>query len=330
MRSLVTGGAGFIGSYLCEELYNKGWGIRIIDINDKAERNPHFEYIFDDILNYPILLRAMQETDWVIHLAAKHRFFGVSEDDFYRVNVTGTENILKALSEVGIGKIIFFSSVAVYGDQKAPTDEDTTPKPNTIYGITKLEAEKRILNWVSEKQGRSALIIRPTVVFGPGNKGNMYRLIRQIDKHLYFPIGKGDNIKSTVYIGNIIDATLFLINKGFNGVEVYNYADHPDMSFKEITNIIYRLLGRSSHKYFLPANILLSVLKPFEFLAKISKRDFLVSTAIMKMNKTTYHRANKIRRAGFQQVCSVEEGLKHTVEWYKSNNRGKIAVTDHG
>ncbi len=165
--------------------------------------------------------------------------------------------------------------------------------------------------------GRSALIIRPTVVFGPKNKGNVYRLIRQIDRHIFFPIGKGDNIKSTAYIENVVDATLFLINKGFDGAEVYNYVDEPAISFKEFTSLIYRLLGRSVPKYSLPVNLLLTAMAPLEFLLKVFKIDFPVNAAILKMNKATQHKANKIRNAGFQQTYSLEEGLTHTIEWYK-------------
>ena len=106
----------------------------------------------------------------------------------------------------------------------------------------KLEAEKLVENWVAEDQDRRALIIRPTVIFGPRNKGNVYRLIRLINSGFYVPVGKGDNIKSIAYVENLVDATLFLMEKKFNGFEIYNYSDEPHISFRETVALIYRLL----------------------------------------------------------------------------------------
>lgn len=320
-RALVTGGLGFIGGYLCRKLSKKRWKVRILDIRDKTKDIAFdgFDYISGDILDYSTVLEAMKGIDLVIHLAAKHRFFGISENEFYKVNVEGTKKILNAAAQVDIKNIIFYSSVAVYGDQSAPTNEQTELQPNTPYGITKLEAEKLIYKWASEGMNRNALIIRPTVVFGPRNKGNMYRLIRQIDRGLYIPIGSGKNIKSVAYVENLIDATVFLLDKGFRGAEVYNYADEPYMSFKEIVNLIYRFLGRSAPKLSLPLKPILIALKPFNFAAKIAGKTFPVTTAILKMNKSTYHTANKIRKATFQQTYSLEKGLTRMIEWYKSN-----------
>lgn len=332
MKALVTGGFGFIGSFLSQELYKGGWNVRILDMQDKIKSNIEFnhdklDYVDGDILDYATVSESLKDIDLIIHLAAKHRFFGISENEFYKVNVDGTKTILEAMSQNGINNIIFYSSVAVYGDQPVPTDEKTKPQPNTLYGISKLEAEKLISNWVSENSDRNALIIRPTVVFGPRNKGNIYRLIRQIDKWLYIPVGKGENIKSVAYVGNLVAATLFLINKGFRGIEFYNYADEPHMSFNEIVGLIYKFFERSAPKFTLPVMPVLYGLKPFDFFARLSGKNFPVSIAIRKMNKTTHHLANKIRRAGFHQIFSLEDGLKQMIEWYKGNGKmDKIQV----
>ncbi|MBI4855350.1 MAG: NAD(P)-dependent oxidoreductase [Acetobacterium woodii] len=326
MRALVTGGFGFIGSFLCKELLQDGWKIRILDIEDKSKDNIEFDgfdYIIGDIVDYTTMLETTKDVDLIIHLAAKHRFFGVSKDEFYRVNVEGTKAILKAAGQKGIKNIIFYSTVAVYGDQTIPTDENTLPQPDNTYGITKLEAERLVSMWVLESVDRSALIIRPTVVFGPRNRGNMYRLIRQIDKRLFIPIGDGKNIKSVAYVENLVKATSFLINKGFKGLEVYNYADEPHMSFKETVGFIYRFLGRSAPKISLPAKPILTSLMPFDLVSKISGTNFPITAAIKKMNRLTYHRADKIREAGFQQIYSFEEGLMRMIEWYRNNREAK-------
>lgn len=319
MRALVIGGAGFIGEFLCKKLYKHGWEIRIFDIKEKMNPRSELEYIAGDILDYHKVFETMKDVDLIIHLAAKHRFFGVSRDEFYRVNVEGTKTILEAASERRIKNIIFYSSVATYGDQTSATDEHTIPQPNNPYGTSKLAAEKLISDWFfASSSDRNALIIRPTVVFGPKNKGNMYRLIRQIDRGLYIPVGAGKNIKSIAYVENIVDATIFLIEKGLKGMEIYNYVDEPAISSREIVNNIYRLLGRPIPKLSLSLKPILFALRPFDFIAKVTKIGFPIRAAIIKLNKPTHHSANKIRRRGFQQRCSLEEGLRRTIKWYKN------------
>lgn len=96
-----------------------------------------------DIFDARGLSSAMAGIDYVIHLAAKHRFFGVSEEEFFLSNVGGTKAVLEAMDGAGVGKLLFFSTVAVYGDANGPTDENTEAKPNTPYGLSKLNAEDR-------------------------------------------------------------------------------------------------------------------------------------------------------------------------------------------
>lgn len=328
MKALVTGGFGFIGGYIVNALTRDGWKSRILDIVGQngsvidVESN-QIDYIIGSIVDYSVTSKAMEGIDTVIHLAAKHRFYGISKEEFYETNVKGTKNILDAMDQQGVKHIIFYSSVAVYGDQTLPTDEATDTNPTNIYGLTKLEGEKLVLDWASKSADRKALIIRPTVVFGPRNKGNMFRLIRQIDRHLYIPIGKGDNIKSIAYVENLVNATLFMMNKGIKGVQVYNYVDEPDYSFREILKMIYGGLGRPGPIVTLPLKPILTILWPLDLLGKITNKDFMIPTAIKKMNKSTHHKAAKIRNEGFKQTCSLEKGLERTIEWFNDYKKQK-------
>lgn len=324
MKVLVTGGGGFVGRYICRALTGRGWDVRVIDIKSFPESELKLEeiqeYVEGDITDYEKVVKALKDIDLVIHLAAKHRFFGITEDDFYRVNVLGTANILKSMKEHNVEKMLFYSSVAVYGEHNSPTNEGLIPKPSAAYGITKLEAERKICEWVKSEKGRSSLIIRPTVIFGPENRGNMYRLIKQVDRHLFIPVGEGNNIKSTAYIENIVNATMFLIDTGFESVEIYNYADEPHLSFREIIKLIYKSLGRPFPKLSLPLNTVMAGLKSVDSVTGFFKINLPFTAAVEKMNKTTHHEAEKIRKKGFKQSFSLEEGLARTLEWYKNRN----------
>ena len=146
LNILVTGGAGFIGTYLCRELHKLGHNVRIVDIKRTNSANPEYDYRCLDILDKKGLNIAITDIDIVIHLAAKHRFFGISDEEFFRANEQGTKNVLEAMDVEAVRKLIFFSTVAVYGESNGPTDETTETKPNPSYGVSKLAAE----NWVKK------------------------------------------------------------------------------------------------------------------------------------------------------------------------------------
>ena len=147
LNILVTGGAGFVGSYLCKELSSLGHNVRLVDIQEQTRLAERYDYRCVDILDKSALTEAMEGIELVIHLAAKHKFFGVSENEFFQVNHDGTSNVLDAMRSKGVQKIIFYSSVAVYGDADGPTSESSPTKPNTSYGLSKLAAEELVKAW---------------------------------------------------------------------------------------------------------------------------------------------------------------------------------------
>src|SRR5690606_23818728 len=110
-------------------------------------------------------------------------------------------------------EIIFYFSVAVYGIRDESSTEATTPAPDGPYEASKLTGEKVLSAWASEDSSRKVVIIRPTLVFGHNNTANMRNLIRQIDSGLYFHLGKADNVKSIAYVENLVQATLFLMER---------------------------------------------------------------------------------------------------------------------
>jgi len=117
-------------------------------------------------------------------------------------------------------------------------DENAPLNPASHYGKSKLEAERLLIKWAEDNKDRKLIIIRPAVVIGPYNYANMYRLIKQIDKGFYAHIGKGYNIKSLAYVENIAEATIFLLDNSLNNISIYNYSDEPQLTTRQIANII--------------------------------------------------------------------------------------------
>lgn len=135
--------------------------------------------------------------------------------------------------------------------------------------------------WASEDAERAVLIIRPTVVYGERNVANMFRLINQIKDGRYFHIGKGDNIKSIAYVRNLVEATLFLVERMQNGVAIYNYADEPQLSSRKIASTITKALNKREPRT-LPYWIVYSMGIPFDILIKLTGKDLPISTNRVK------------------------------------------------
>ena len=205
----IIGGAGFVGSRLKNELTD----CIILDKRLCAEDG------FVDIRKPETLKSKLRDLDSIVLLAAEHRDDISPISRYYDTNVQGTQNVLDEMDRVGCKHLIFTSSVAVYGLNKSNPDENHSADPFNHYGKSKWEAEKVIKAWYEkDPEGKSVTIIRPTVIFGEKNRGNVYNLLRQIAIGNFLMIGKGQNMKSMAYVGNVvafIKHRLDLAEKGY-------------------------------------------------------------------------------------------------------------------
>ena len=276
-------------------------------------------YVKGDVRDREALAKTLNGHDIVFHLAAKHHDFGISRSEYMDTNEGGAKALVQAVRDTGVKRLVFLSSVDVYGDRDEPTTEETPLEPTNPYGESKLAAERVFLNWANESPDRSLIIIRPTVVFGPHNRANMYNLIDQIAKGRYINIGNGSNIKSVAYVENLVEAILFLLNKLSTGVHIYNYADSPHLTTREITWIIFDALGKRQPRLKIPLSLALLIGQPFDWAIRLTGKNLPISTArIKKFCTTTHHKADKILKEGFKPRFSIEEGLHKMVGWYLS------------
>ncbi|MGE0770172.1 MAG: NAD-dependent epimerase/dehydratase family protein [Cyclobacteriaceae bacterium] len=316
-RVLYTGASGFIGSHFLNA--HKGDQIFNLDLNP-PEFDRRSEYIQGDIRKRSDVLRAFDLSDpvTVISLAAKHHDFGIGHDEYFDTNEDGTRVVCQAASRHGVKRIVFYSSVAVYGIREEISTEELDPMPDSPYGASKLAGEKILVSWANENPSRSVLIIRPTLVFGANNRANMFNLIRQIDSGLYFHLGEANNIKSIAYVENLVKATLFLLDRMKPGVSIYNYADEPQLTSREIGEIIAASLGKKI-RLTLPKSVGLMLGRPFDLAIRMTGKNLPISTArIRKLGTQTHHSASKLFSEGFVPDFSTKEGLQKMVDWYKS------------
>ncbi|MFA5261553.1 MAG: uridine kinase [Candidatus Omnitrophota bacterium] len=318
MKILVIGSEGFVGGYLTRDLLALGHQVVGFDVGQADKPRSGYELFPGDLMDSGALRRAAGGADIVINLAAKHHDFGISREDFFLINEEGTRRILNVLSDLGIKKFIFFSSVAVYGEMDRCSSEDCPPKPSNDYGESKWAAEKLIQAWVAADPQREVLVIRPTVVYGPHNYANMYRLIDMIYKRRFFFVGKGDNIKTVTYVENLSAAAVFLMGRLKPGLEVYNYADYPHYTSAQIVRFITDSLGRKPYKWHLPLKPILMVTGIVDVLGKMTGINFpITANRISKINAVTWHGSEKLRQLGFKPAVTVEEGIKRMVAWYE-------------
>lgn len=313
---LITGGSGFIGGHFKNYLPQEQ--VVNLDLIDPAYEEKSC-FVKGDIRIAADISRAVKGRNikTIISLAAKHHDFGIGHDEYFDTNKEGTQTLCDVAAENGIMEIIFFSTVAVYGLRKEATTESTDPAPDGPYGASKLAGERVLSRWAAADPRRKVVIMRPALVFGPNNMANMRNLIRQIDSGFYFHLGKAANIKSIAYVENVVQAALFLKDRMKPGVSIYNYADEPQLTSRQIGNVIAGALGKKI-RITVPKTFGVLMGMPFDLVIKVTGKNLPVSSArIRKLATQTYHSAQKILDEGFKPSWTTTEGLEKMVEWYR-------------
>ena len=314
-RIVITGASGFIGSHLVPALV--GAGFEISCILEPGAENPFVgvQTYSADICTTRGLSEALTGAKAVVHLAARNHVLKETAKDplseYRRVNVEGTRNVIRAAREQGVGLFVHLSSIKAVGEGTGEILDETAPcLPSTPYGISKLESEE-VVRAEADGTGMTVVIFRLPMVYGPGNKGNLPRMIRWADRGLPFPLVQPDNLRSMVYVGNVVAGVLVVLEslwsrKATQGT--YIVKDESDYSTRMIYSSICRELGKASR--FIPLPAVLG-----RFAGAISE-DFRKVTSSFRVSSA------KIREEiGFVPPFSAEEGSARTVEWYKRSAR---------
>ena len=320
VKILVTGATGFIGTQLCERLRRDGHEVTGLDLWLPSASQRLADFVRGDIRDPDAVRRALKGCDAVFSLAAAHHDFGITEATYFDVNERGSQVICDACDEVGIRRLCWYSSCAVYGDCPAPRHEAAIPRPNNHYGASKLAGERVFKAWTERGEGRSALVIRPTITFGPGNVANMYSLIKQVASGRFVIAGAASNYKSLSYVENLVDATMHLWHRGFDGMALYNFVEKPDLRSREIAQAVADALGKPRAGITLPVPVVLALSLPFDLFTSLTGKDLGISS--MRVRKLflweTRFEADRIAEAGFRSAVPVREGIRRMVEWWRS------------
>jgi nucleoside-diphosphate-sugar epimerase len=315
MTVCVIGGSGFIGTRLCRRLANQEQaGFAIVD---KAPSKAFPEQVrIGDVRSLDDLRAQIPDGAVIVNLAAEHRDDVRPLSLYDEVNVGGARNICAIAREKNVKTIVFTSTVAVYGFAPIGTDENGKIAPFNDYGRTKFEAERIFKAWQAEApQERTLVILRPTVVFGEQNRGNVYNLLRQIASGRFVMVGNGRNRKSMAYVENV--AAFLEYAMAFKpGAYTYNFIDKPDFTMTALVRNVNGMLGRPEDvRIRLPFSVGYAIGKAFDLVAAITGKRFAISAIRVRKfcSDSVYETA--IGETGFVSPVLLKQAIERTVRY---------------
>ena len=312
MTIAIIGGAGFLGTRLVSRIKASTIEYSIFDI-DQSKLLENMMYL--DVED-PESLDKIRGATCIINLAAVHRDDVRPLSRYDDVNVQGAVNVCDAARKYGINNIIFTSSVAIYGFAPADTDESGEPNYFNDYGRTKYLAEQLYKEWqADDPDNRTLVIVRPTVIFGEGNRGNVYNLLKQIAAGRFVMFGNGKNTKSMAYVENV---SAFLEHSlSFEpGLHIYNYIDKPDFDMNTLISAARKtLFGKTNVGLRLPGFVGIALGYVADFAAMIMRKPLPLSSIRVKKFMGTTQFSSSVSDTSFVPPVSLEEGLARTLRY---------------
>ncbi len=315
MKIVIIGGSGFVGTRLIE-LLQQDSSLHICNL-DKQESSFYPEITtIANVLDREAMVSLTKGAEVIVLLAAEHRDDVTPISLYYDVNVEGMRNVLDAMQINGINRIVFTSSVAVYGLNKKNPDETHPTDPFNHYGKSKWQAEQLLRSWHTSHPDLNVNVLRPTVIFGERNRGNVYNLLKQISGGTFAMVGPGTNKKSMAYVGNIVAFIKFLIENSQQGYNLFNYVDKPDMDMNELVSHVGKTLDKHIPASHFPYWLGMLGGYCFDLLAWMTRRKMTISSVrVKKFCATTQFDATKASQSGFVAPYSLQEGLARTLEF---------------
>ena len=328
MKILITGASGFIGSFIVEEALKQGfetWAAIRKSSSKEYLQDERIHFIELNLSSKAQLIEQLRphQFDYVVHAAGVTKC--LNKADFRRINTEGTKNLVDALLhlQMPLKRFVFLSSLSVFGaiKEQLPYDEireDDTPKPNTEYGRSKLEAEKYIDSIGSRLP---YTILRPTGVYGPREK-DYFMMAKSIKQHIDFAVGYQRQDITFVYVTDVVQAVFLALEKGETGRK-YFLSDGQVYQSTTFSDLIHEELGRP---WWLRITAPVWVLRVVTFFGEYIGH---MTGKVTALNNDKYNilRQRNWRcdieparhELGFEPKVQLKEGVKTTIQWYKDH-----------
>lgn len=307
-NAVVFGASGFIGTRLTKRLVQQGAKVVAVDILPPREVLPGVRYVAHDVRSE--IPDDLAEPGAVIYnLAAVHRTPGHPPHEYYDTNVFGALNIVKFAEKIGSNFIVFTSSISVYGPREDVVDEQTPPAPTSDYGRSKLMAEQIHHRWAGADNRNRLVVVRPGVVFGPGEKGNYSNLAGALKRGLFAYPGRKDTIKSGGFVDELLSAIEFAAGKHQDRI-TFNFAYPTESTTEDIVKTFGRVSNVGVNYPVLPIMPLLIVAWGFEALAKLGFKNPIHRERIWKLVRSTRVKPGWLLANDYEFKTDIETALR--------------------
>ena len=331
MNYILFGGSGFIGTHLIRLLQAEALkpGDKIYDFDvvmpgeegvvpGVVEKIKGVEYARVDVRKPVAYDFPSTDQDVIFNLAAVHRTPGHPDHAYFETNILGAENVTAFAEKHHIHKILFTSSIAPYGAAEDLKTEDTLPTPNTPYGISKRVAEKIPERWQNGDPGKRELVIlRPGVVYGKGEHGNMTRLYWGMRKRYFFYTGRRDTIKACIYVKELARFIQYCMAEcPCAGVRLFNCTYDPAYTIEQVCGAMQKGTGLQRHIPLVPGGLLMAaatILGPLG-----GKKVGIHPARVKKLMVSTNISGKKMAATGYRFYYPFEETFR---DWFKDCRR---------
>lgn len=308
--AIIFGGTGYIGNRLAVHLRERGWThVVLADIKPPAAAlPPGIEFVHCDVRRPIDSQIGVQEAGWSFNFAAIHREPGHQHREYFDTNLPGARNVCAYAEGIGCANILFTSSIAVYGDISRPTDESTGTYPNSAYGTSKLCAELIHERWQAARHGRRLVIVRPGVVYGPGEPGNMLRMVQAMQKGRFIFPGDGSVRKSYAYIFGLLESMEFMMARTEPCLR-YNYVERDTEPLRALVGHVAALLSLRPPRLRAPRPLLMAAAG----IARLATngRSPLHPVRVRKASQSTHIVPAELIRLGFDFRYDFSTSLRH-------------------
>ena len=324
MKVAVTGGTGCLGHPVLKKLINRGFDISLLTLpEDPAiqmlERN--IRVTAGDLHSAKALDLFTKDCNIVFHLAGKVHSVPKTEKDeqsFYQVNVEGTKNLLEAARRSGVKRVVFYSTVGVYGkDSDFHGDERSSCQPGSVYAMSKYSAEELVLD-SSKNGGPHGTVLRFPVVYGPLDRGNVAALIKAIYHKHFFYFGDGKCLRSMISSKNAAESAFKAAFESRAADDVFCVTDGQDYTLHDLVETICQTLNTSWRPFHMPLSMAGWLGKCGDVLERLHIPFPLNLDKVRKLSSSLTFSCQKAKRVlGYEPVETLAEGIAKEVKWLK-------------
>jgi nucleoside-diphosphate-sugar epimerase len=331
---VIFGGTGCIGTHIAKHLleHTQVEHLYLADIRPLRNENhvkpllrwmeaadgalPRVMYIPCDVRLPLDAVPLPQQADLIVNLAAVHREPGHKPNEYYETNLPGAEHICAYATHAGCFRIVFTSSISPYGSSDAARNEDSLPIPETAYGGSKLVAEKIHTAWQHANPNRRLIVLRPGVVFGPGEHANVARLVRSLNRGYFVYMGNRSTRKAGIYVKELCHVLQFAVghqDKTGAPVLLWNVSMDPPPTLEDFVNAICAATKYRHPRWSVPRNLLVAASYPVAGISQLFGIHTSVNPVRMrKLSQSTYIEPLRLREAGYCFQYTLEQAM---VDW---------------